>query len=262
MKKVWLVSILLLTAGCGTTEENNTGGAVGVDEVNLAQLEVEIEAPLTLEQNEETELLAVVRQGEEIVENADEVAFEIWQDGEKSQSAMEEAVFSEEHGGYLASYTFTEEGFYQVQAHTTAQGMHVMPVHEIKVGDPETEEITADSSDSHESYTGEAEEIETMSELFEMEWHTQAEVHAGEAAQLAVHAFWEEDTWENGEIRLEIWQHGDEIREWITLAETVPGEYETEHVFETSGEYHVVVHAEGENIHEHSDYTLEVLNRE
>jgi hypothetical protein len=259
------VSLLALTA-CGTEGDNNTGGAVSVDDVNLDQLEVEIDAPETLDLGEETELRAFVTQGEESIDDADEVMFEVWTEGAKSESEMVEADFSGEEGWYETSYTFDEEAHYHVQAHTTARGMHVMPVHEMEVGNPEeAEDETSEEHQEHsesEMHGGDEAHDHSHNEDFKADLQTSGESQTGEEIILDTEASWQEESWTEGEVTYEVWKHGDETREWIEADETEEGRYEAAHVFEEGGAYHIVMHASDENIHEHVEFFIEIKEEE
>lgn len=84
--------------------------------------------------NEEIILEAKVTYGEEEVEDADEVKFEVW----RSQAEEHEKVIVEhsENGIYRMKKSFEEEGTYYVIAHVTARSMHNMPKKEFVVGTP------------------------------------------------------------------------------------------------------------------------------
>ena len=97
--------------------------------------------------NEEIIVEAKVTYGEEEVEDADEVKFEVW----RSQAEEHEKVIVEhsENGIYRLKKSFAEEGTYYVIAHVTARSMHYMPKKEFVVGapsEPESED-QIDSSD-------------------------------------------------------------------------------------------------------------------
>lgn len=102
--------------------------------VSTEPLKVEILTPDKLPVNQESILEAQLTQGDERVNDAQEVQFEVWQENRKKQSEMINAK-REKDGIYIAKKTFQEDGVYYVQAHATARGMHVMPVKKIVVGD-------------------------------------------------------------------------------------------------------------------------------
>ncbi|TFE02200.1 FixH family protein [Jeotgalibacillus salarius] len=134
MKK-WLFGLMavVLLAACSQEEET----AIEMPEM----VEVEISVPDDAVPGEETVLQAEVTQGGEVVEDANEVLFEIWNDAEGTESERVEASHTE-NGVYEVAYTF-EESIYTVQAHTTARDMHVMPKTQFHVGEPTDEQIAA-----------------------------------------------------------------------------------------------------------------------
>lgn len=146
MKKIMWMAILfglLLLAACG--EEDDSAGAGPSTEI----IETEFNSPETAEPGEAMNLSVTVTQGEEFVEDADEVIYEVWQSGHREESEM----LTAEHMGdgvYEAETSFDEEGLYIVQAHTTARRLHVMPKQEITVGNPDPETIVPDDSDDAE----------------------------------------------------------------------------------------------------------------
>ncbi|GAF64446.1 FixH family protein [Alkalihalobacillus trypoxylicola] len=152
-----LLSISLLMA-CSNSDEQTT------QPDSLVPVEVSIQLPNeSLDINEEITLGAVVTHGEEVVEDAYEVIFEVWESGNKEDSEMIEA----EHVGsglYENTYSFTNEGLYNVQAHVTARDMHVMPTKEFTVGSLTEEELAEmypdneESDASHENHEGDTEE--------------------------------------------------------------------------------------------------------
>lgn len=147
MKKIIWMAILfgvLLLAACG--EDDESAGAGPSTEL----IETEFNSPETAEPGEAMTLSVTVTQGEESVGDADEVVYEVWESGHREASEMVTA----EHIGdgiYEAETSFDEEGLYFVQAHTTARRLHVMPIQEVTVGNPDPESIIPDDSDDSDS---------------------------------------------------------------------------------------------------------------
>ncbi|MDF0728383.1 FixH family protein [Cytobacillus sp. S13-E01] len=127
MKKLSFLffSIFIVLIGC-SGEVQNTG------EVHF--IEVEIQTPEKIEPNEEIEISAFVTQGEEEVNDANEVKFEIWKNGQEDHEMVEGNHKGE--GIYSITKTFDKDGIYSVVAHVTARDMHSMPKKEFVVGDP------------------------------------------------------------------------------------------------------------------------------
>lgn len=257
MKKVLsvllLVSLIVVLVACGDSELENSG-PTNVNDINLEPLEAELIIPETADSGDELTLQVIVTQGEENVDDATEVMFEVWIDGEKSDSEMIEADLSVVNGKYEVSYTFTEEALYNVQPHVTARGSHVMPVGNILIGDVEIDE--ENDEDDHNDH--EHRHDEHLHESLTLEWNTTDFASVDDNVTVSVNVEWEDGAWVDGDVRFEIWKHGDELREWIDGEEVTPGRYETVHSFSNEGDYHIMVHLEDESIHEHVQYSVTI----
>ena len=86
------------------------------------------------EVNEEIVFEAKVTYGEEEVEDADEVKFEIWRANAEEHEKI--VVEHSENGIYRLTRAFEEQGTYYVISHVTARSMHNMPKKEFIVGEP------------------------------------------------------------------------------------------------------------------------------
>ena len=137
MKKIVVILTLMfivLLAACGKgADENNAG-----DNQVMEPIDVQLEGPEEVELNESVTFQATVTQGEEPVDDADEVEFEIWKNGWKDLSEMIEATHHGD-GVYSIETVFTENGVYTVQSHVTARTMHSMPKQEVIAGSGERE---------------------------------------------------------------------------------------------------------------------------
>ncbi|WP_274308046.1 FixH family protein [Solibacillus daqui] len=142
MKK-WIYSVVavpFLLFGCGEeelqTDANTEAPAI---------VEVEIQTATQLNSNETVQLAARITQNEEAVDDADEVKFEVWESGMREQGEMLIGELTSD-GVYAVDYTFDHDGVYYMFAHTTARGMHVMPKHELVVGNPDMSKVLEDTS--------------------------------------------------------------------------------------------------------------------
>jgi hypothetical protein len=145
MKKLaWLGLSVLLLGACGTGETETSGAGNTMEEVA-----VEFNTGQTAEVAEEVVLSVTVTQGDEAVEDADEVVYEVWESGHRKDGEMITAEHTAD-GVYEAQTVFEEEGLYYMQAHTTARRLHAMPKQEITVGNPDPESIVPDDSDDSE----------------------------------------------------------------------------------------------------------------
>lgn len=94
-------------------------------------VEVVIETPETIKVNEEVVIKVLVTQGDEKVEDADKVEFEINKSGEETS----EKIIGRHKGDgiYFITKTFQDVGEYSVIAHVTARDMYNMPKKEFTV---------------------------------------------------------------------------------------------------------------------------------
>lgn len=136
MKNFFLFILALALAILTACSANKDEGAESLDE--LKALEVEFEVPEQAEVGETILLKAIVTYGDEKVENADEVIFEYWEEGNKDESTMIDSTNNGD-GTYTAEITFKSDGVFSIYAHTTARGMHTMPKKTITVENVDVE---------------------------------------------------------------------------------------------------------------------------
>lgn len=145
MKKLIIIVLFsALLAACGTDDANSSDADFVVEEIV-----VEIQTPEQVEAGQKIPLLAKVTQGDEAVEDADEVIFEVWQSGSRDDSEMLEAKHIGD--GIYEAETMFQEGLYYTYAHTTARQLHVMPKHQITAGNPDPSSIVPDDSSESDS---------------------------------------------------------------------------------------------------------------
>src|SRR5699024_714144 len=134
--------VILVACSNDKDENNNLDG--------LPTFDVEFEVPETLEVGETLTLEAVVTYNDELVKDADEVVFEVWEKGKQDES---ENLDSKNNGDgtYTAEVTIDQDGIYEMYAHTTAKGLHTMPKREVIVG--EGGEYEEEHDDHHGFHT-------------------------------------------------------------------------------------------------------------
>lgn len=144
----------LLLAGCGAADSGQTSEKKAdhndepMDE-KPQMLHANIILPEAISPNEEVTLKVEVTQGDEVVEDAHEVLFEIWQD-DKENSEMVKAEH-EGNGNYAITKQFNQDGMYHVQTHVTARDTHVMPTKRFIVGEVSEEEM-GEMEEHHEDH--------------------------------------------------------------------------------------------------------------
>ncbi len=138
MRKLsWLFALLTIVLVACSNDSKEVVEEDFIPEI----IEVDLQTPERVEAGETITLRTVVTQGDETVDDADEVIYEIWEETNKLESEMIEAV-PEGDGIYTLDYTFGENSVMNVQIHVTARGMHNMPVKQVIVGEgKEYEEV-------------------------------------------------------------------------------------------------------------------------
>lgn len=153
MKKMVLlltaaIMVALLITGCTSPAEEAADSPPpapeGTPEAEADNSLVRITAaistePEVLSTGTSSRLEVQIRQGDELVDDADEVIFEFWKYGEEEHQIMDGAFQGE--GTYSIEYTFVEDGIYYLVPHITARNMHIMPSERFTVGDISEEEI-------------------------------------------------------------------------------------------------------------------------
>ncbi|MHA6251994.1 FixH family protein [Oceanobacillus sp. CAU 1775] len=243
MKKILLALLgftLLFLVACGSNDE--------VDEVEeeLPILAVDFKVPESAEVDEVIELEAIVTYGGDPVENADEVKFEYWLMGDEDNSEEIDGVHTE-NGAYVAEVTFSEDGVYEMYAHTTAEGLHTMPLTSITIGDGG--DVVEEEEHEHAHTDG-----------FHSHFDQEEVISAGEETELVVHLQMDGEPLSEVSVRYEVVPDGNpQGTNWIDAEEISPGEYEANHTFSETGTYKVVVHVEDDaDLHEHDEYTVTV----
>ncbi|MCU7556289.1 FixH family protein [Macrococcus capreoli] len=135
MKKIMLIAAsALLFAACGHEEkhEGHEGHSKHVESKDVKALTVDLKAPAKAKAGEKVTITAKVKYGDDAVNDADEVMFEIIKDKDMKKS-VKEKVKKAENGVYTLEYTFKEKGNYNVISHVTAHNSHTMPNADIVV---------------------------------------------------------------------------------------------------------------------------------
>ena len=250
MKKIgsWIsiLSVAVALAACGQDNGNEAENNSTAEETQVETLDVALDTPENVEKGEKVTFTATVTQGEEKVDDADEVMFEVWKEGSKEESEMIEASHDGD-GVYSADKQLDEAGKYFVQSHVTARDLHTMPKNEIMVG---SEEEAASESHEHEH----EHESDVSIHLMKPE-----DMKANEEVSLMVHLQRDDSALTDADVRFEISKVDEEKAEWVDAKEMKDGEYEGATSFKEAGDYTVTTHVENdEGLHEHSEETLTI----
>jgi len=130
MNRAWILHIFLILliglTGCGKGEEPQDPAAPP------APLTVEFQSsPEPAIVNQSVTLQVTVTQGSELVSDANDVAFEIWQEGQEKHNMV--PAENKGEGVYSLEVAFSETGKHYVMYHVTARDMHSMSQKEIEV---------------------------------------------------------------------------------------------------------------------------------
>jgi hypothetical protein len=120
-----LVFVVLVACGNGVNPSSDQPKMLNV-KLSVSPNKGEVNQPITFE--------AKVTQGNEKVNDADEVLFEIWRAKDENHEKI--AVKQPKNGVYHLEKSFKQEGTYYIVSHVTARGMHNMPKKEFIIGNP------------------------------------------------------------------------------------------------------------------------------
>lgn len=128
-KHSWLLVSLavmcaLLLNGCGKTEQDHTHNMV--DDLNPILVELTVE-PTEVQIGQQVKFEAKVTHQGKNVDDAKEVMFEFWKDGDSEDQHKKEIVQGAGDGKYVLEQIFEEAGTYHVISHVTAMDQHSMP---------------------------------------------------------------------------------------------------------------------------------------
>lgn len=250
-----IISLYIILAGCTNSDS-------GVNqEKNSELLEVSIDIPEKIPVDTEVVLSAVVTQGKDKVEDADEVKFEIRKVGEEDSEMIK--ATHQGKGTYEVKKTFKEDGKYVVTAHVTARSMHNMPSEKITVGNPaesdhETEYQHNESTEDHSHESGEATEGDHHHSTVTIDLDSDHHFKVNQKEVLSAQIKNENQPLTNAAVRFEIWYEGDPNHEFVEATEEPNGIYKNEKVFAKSGTYNIKVHVEKDEIHDHKEYKIKV----
>lgn len=244
MRKMMSIVLLLIVVGvlaaCGNKDGDDE---VITDAPELEQLLVELTVTNEVEVGETVDMSAFVTIGDRKIDKADEVVYEVWEEGKKSESIMIDSK-NEGEGVYTAETSFDHDGIFHIQVHVTAEVQHMMPVEQVTVGEGGEYE---ESADYH-------------TEGFSMHFMEPKNAKAGDEAALITHIELNEEALEELNVRYEIWHEDDEDdHHWADATEGNAGEYSASYVFEEAGDYTIAIHVEDDDaLHEHEEHVVTV----
>jgi hypothetical protein len=253
---LFLLTAALVLSGCGNGNTNNQAE-------NREELPTMIEVNLSVnpenpDPNEEVTLQAVVTQGDERVDDANEVAFEVWKDGEEDHQKFEGSHQGE--GVYSITKTFEEAGVYYVVSHVTARDMHNMPKKEFVVGhidETKDEEAAASHEENHVEHHADDNHSENNHDSgLSIHFASENTIQAAKETMLTVHLQKGDSPLSEANVRFEVWKDKEEKHRFIDAEEEKKGKYQASTSFSTAGKYYVKVHVEKGELHDHQENTI------
>ncbi|RSK26106.1 hypothetical protein EJF36_04015 [Bacillus sp. HMF5848] len=254
-----LMALLLLT-GCGESEsspsQEHANSNTETDVPILIAVDLQLPEEITV--HEEFSLAATVTQGEEKVEDAYEVKFELRAPNEEVGEMLTGKHAGE--GIYTVSATLDEPGEYVVVSHVTARRMHVMPSEKIIVTDPHgstekksnddaNKEMGNDAHDDHEHHhTHFSSEVEVKLVVEPQTSDT--------STTLTAHVSHRDGLLEDGYVTFEVWKAGQDKHNYVGANSVERGMFSAAYTFQTKGTYHIIVHVKTDELHEHIEHTL------
>lgn len=246
LKKIQWMSvsiILVLIVGCTTSNTQN------VELEMPAILEVQV---LTSSDNpsvgEEVRIEAVITQAGEIVDDASDVSFEVWEINNDDHE-MIVGVYDGE-GIYFTNKVFETDGKFNIVAHITAREQHTMPKIELLVGNKAVEVDAEHSQHDNSHIEGKLSiDLKLPNELF-----------VNETLPIEVVVIYEDNLLTNAKVKFEIWTETSTRHEFINAKEKETGVYVSTFKFEKVGKYNIIVHIQNESMHEHIEREAEIVN--
>ncbi|MEW9670283.1 FixH family protein [Ammoniphilus sp. 3BR4] len=220
----------------------------------------EAPVPITVEFKVEPELIkageiaslqVLVKQGEELVEDAQEVEFEIWKEGQEQHDIVE--AENQGKGIYSFMERFHEAGTYHVMYHVTARDMHDMkPMEVVVAGEEQSLEHPAheDSSAQHAQDHHHAD--------VDIHYVPDKEAKVNQSQVFLAQILKDGKPLEGAVVRFEYWREDDSKHIFTDAYEGKSGEYAAEVALAEAGNYRVVTHVEKGDIHEHAENRLTV----
>lgn len=128
---------LVLLVGC-SSETSKDHDMMNMDmdmssDESLTPIKVDILLPDPMHTNQKHVLQAKVTQGDQAVDDAKEVVFEVWRSDEEKHDKIKGVLAQD--GIYEAEVEFAAPGEYQVTAHVSARDLHTMPTAKFTVSE-------------------------------------------------------------------------------------------------------------------------------
>lgn len=244
-----LSMLMLLLAACGKETEQPA-----------FQPGAPVKAAFTLEPKElvagDTVTFSVkVTQDGQPVDDAKEVKFEWWKDGQEKHETIPASLQGD--GVYTAQQTISEPGSYFVYYHVTARDFHNMQKTPFTVNSKTGATPSAPQADAGQSHDQGA-AGHTNGETVDYHFSPADNIQVATPAALTVHLMKDNKALDKATVKFEFWRGNDEKHSFVDATETAAGQYEGNAQFPTAGDYTVKIHVEKGDIHDHKDFSLSI----
>ncbi|MYL32949.1 hypothetical protein GLW05_04995 [Pontibacillus yanchengensis] len=265
MKTLIFTFVVFILASCGGQPKEEGNNASTNDSNDVPEMiEVSISTSPSsdeLKPNEAFTIQAKVTQGDENVNDADEVEFEFWKKGQEEHKKVEGELT--EKGIYEVEKTVNEPGTYYVISHVTARGMHNMPQKELQIGEMNhgsSNEEAMDEGESNQEDNSEVAEGQHSHGVGGMMAHIMLDekVSVNEEVSLVGHLQKDNKPLTEADVQFEVWKKGEEKHEYVDAKEGNKGEYSVAYTFKEKGEYHVNLHYKKGDMHSHKEKVVTV----
>ncbi|TKI56318.1 hypothetical protein E8L90_13025 [Brevibacillus antibioticus] len=244
-----LSMLMLLLAACGKENEQQ-----------VFQPGAPVEAAFTLEPKElvagDTVTFSVkVTQEGQPVDDAKEVKFEWWKDGQEKHETIPASLQGD--GVYTAQQTINEPGSYFVYYHVTARDFHNMQKTPFTVNSKTGATPSAPQADAGQSHDHGA-AGHANADTIDYHFSPADNIQVATPAALTVHLMKDNKAFDKATVKFEFWRGNDEKHSFVDATETATGQYAGNAQFPTAGDYTVKIHVEKGDTHDHKDFSLSI----
>ncbi|UED70981.1 MULTISPECIES: FixH family protein [Brevibacillus] len=253
---LFLSVLTVLAAACSNQNDQGMEAASGAP----------VDAAFTLEPTEPvaggtiTFSVKVTQEGKP-VDDAREVSFEWWKDGQEKHETIPAKLVAD--GVYTAQQTISEPGSYFVYYHVTARDFHNMrkTPFTVKAADsnsPAGANATEQTATGHEHHRQAASGEAHAPSGVDFHLMPPDELAAQSEAAMLVHLMKDNQPFSGGTVKFEFWTGNEAKHSFVDAKESSAGQYEGKLTFPAAGDYTVKVHLEKGDIHDHKDFAVTV----
>jgi hypothetical protein len=237
--------IVFFTSACNESKNNGNAESIEIPPILKVDLQVDNDHPNI---GDSVTISAKVTQGDEAVEDASDVSFEVWEQGSDHEMIV---GVHKGNGVYAINKKFDKEGLYSIVSHVTARDQHSMPKIELTVGNPSELEDTKNHAHSDHSHA---------EGNIAIELNVTDKLITNKPILLETIATLDGKSITNSIVKFEIWEKSDTRHEFVETEEVESGVYQAMFEFKKNGTFTVIIHIQNEALHEHIERKLIVEN--